>query len=203
MMMQDKRPPVQPGLVQGMPESKTKIIMASVLILVMALLWVRVLLKKKDTPQNASANTGKNETLKQGKSRDEFQLEYIELPVVLNRHDRLARDIFSRQSSSVFSTENSRGPEVIADAQPVELEFQQIQKELETYSIDAIMVGRTERDGEVFINEKVYKIGSVLVIYVNQQSIPLQIQAIEENKITLYWEGQSFQLKMAQSGLID
>jgi hypothetical protein len=109
--------------------------------------------------------------------------------------------VFSRQSSSIFSEEKPVQQTVVTTDDSNEPAPEQIRTALENMPIEAIWVGNEPNSGEVVIGDRVYRTGDDITIEVRQRTMSLKITAIEENKLSFSWEGQTFDVAMVQSDL--
>jgi hypothetical protein len=72
---------------------KKKIVIAAILIGVMGIMWMRILIKKQDSPVSGASLA--IQTAAAEEMQPKVKITYVELPQVKGRNDVLSRDIFA------------------------------------------------------------------------------------------------------------
>ena len=105
------------GLVKGLfgplMAEKKKVVVASCLIAVMAIMWVRVLTKQAPQAAEAALTTEKLNEI--GSSNQELKVSFIELPQVAGRNDVITRDFFASDDWRQFDSKKGRNLAVIEE----------------------------------------------------------------------------------------
>ncbi|RKY04730.1 MAG: hypothetical protein DRP66_11360 [Planctomycetota bacterium] len=185
------------ALLQGLGVSKSKLIIAVVLVTVMAFMWLRLLIFNKSPGAAAGgalsgsvgAQAGNNTT----KSAPE--LTYIELPFVPGRHDVLANDIFRSGTWRVVGgAQNTAG-----ESDGLALTAADIRKITASITLDGVIAEQGTRAPEAFINGKLVSVGSKVAVEYNKRSVELTVTEIHRNKVVLRVGEQEINVKMLQS----
>ncbi len=190
--------------------SRPKVIIAVVLVTIMALMWVRVLVRSKSDAE--AAQTEADSALvnaygdKQNK-QPEIKLSYIELPVVKGRNDCLTRDIFRAQNwkafSSVTDPDPATGENTGEGSDKYDIYKTRIRQVAKTMTLDLISIGRDGRGSQALIENKLVSVGSKVAVKYNKQTYEFVVTKIEQNKVVLKWENFSITLTMAQPELAE
>ncbi len=190
------------ALLQGLPVSKGKLIIAAVLITVMALMWVRLLLFNK-TPDTAAGGTSPGPVGAQAATtttKPVPELTYSELPFVPGRHDVLANDIFRSgawQLGKLDDTQNAGagGP----DGDEYALTASDIRNITGRITLDGIIAERGARTPEAFVNGKLVSVGSKVAVEYNKRSVELTVTEIHRNKVVLRVGEQEINIMIVQT----
>ena len=178
--------------------SKSKIVLAIVLVSVMALLWAKVLLAEKTGPENAKAEseiTGSVSTDKSGK----IKIEYTKLGVVAGRHDILMNDMFGVKDWCDEKTVEMVDPVVEPVNQPEgdAVTEEQLVKLLETVKVEMILVGEKGKETEVVINDKIMTVGSTFELMQGEEKFVVEVKELSKNEVVLESEGIAAAISMA------
>ena len=191
-----------------MAASRPKVIIAVVLITIMALMWVRVLVRSKSDAkaaqtESALVNAHSDKQNKQPK----IKLSYIELPVVKGRNDSLTRDIFRAQNwkafSSVTDPDPATGENTGEGPDKYDIYKTRIRQIAKTMTLDLISIGRNGRGSQALIENKLVSVGSKLAVKYNKQTYEFVVTKIKQNEVVLKWENFSITLTMAQPELAE
>jgi len=189
------------ALLQGLPVSKSKLIIAAVLITVMAFMWLRLLVFNK-TPDTAAGGTLGVPAGTQAHSttaKPVHELTYRELPFVPGRHDVLANDIFRSRTWQVFGavddTQNTVGPDVDEHA----LTASDIRNITGLVALDGIIAEQGTRAPEAFVNGKLVSVGSKVAVEYNKRSFELTVTEIHRNKVVLRVGEQEIDVMIVQT----
>ncbi len=177
------------ALLHGLPVSKSKLIIAAVLITIMAFMWMRLLFSNKSpdtaaggTPPGPVGTQTRNNTTKPAP-----ELTYIELPFVPGRHDVLANNVFRPRTWQAFKTVDdtqntgSGGP----DGDRYALTAEDIRNITGRITLDGIIAEQGTRTPEAFINGKLVSVGSKVAVEYNKRSVELTVTEIYRNKVML------------------
>jgi hypothetical protein len=93
MKQKAKQPGGRNQMISQLTAEKKKIVIAAALIGIMAIMWVRVLAKKSESP--AGTVPLATQTAAAEEMPAKIQITYVELPQIKGRNDMLTRDIFS------------------------------------------------------------------------------------------------------------
>ncbi len=191
------------ALLHGLPVSKSKLIIAAVLITIMAFMWLRLLVFNK-SPDTAAGGTppGSVDTqTRNNTTKPAPELAYIELPFVPGRHDLLANNIFRAGTWQAFKTVDdtqntgSGGP----DGKSSALTAADIRKITASITLDGIIAEQGSRMPEAFINGKLVSVGSKVAVEFNKRSFELTVTEIHRNKVVLRVGEQEVNVMMLQT----
>jgi hypothetical protein len=189
------------ALLQGLPVSKGKLIIAAVLITVMALMWLRLLVFNK-TPNAAAGGTSSGSVGAQAGSTTTTkpvpELTYSDLPFVPGRHDVLANDIFRSGAwlfGEVDGAQNTVGPDVDGHA----LTASDIRNITGLVALDGIFTEQGTRAPEAFVNGKLVSVGSKVAVEYNKRSFELTVTEIHRNKVVLRVGEQEIDVMIVQT----
>ncbi len=189
-------PPISPG----------KIILACVLIVVMAILWIRIVFRHR-SPAKASAQ--KNVTQVSAPPSNTLsplpptQLTYSRLPIREGRHDTLARNIFANPNAVVFPWQT---PTPVDPVEPVAPGDDPVRKQwntivcplLKKISVDAIVNDAKGTGYQAFLQDKCLSVGAILPIRQGANRYEITVKEIRSNAVVLEWESYSETIKMSE-----
>ena len=175
-------------MLRGLPVSKSRIIVAAVLITVMAFMWLRLLFNKSpDTAAGGAVVETVNTQDKNNTTKPLPELTYIELPFVPGRHDVLTNDIFRpgnwRAFKTVDDTQDSGSGGLDRDKDALTAE--DIRKIDSLITLDGIIAEGGGRAWEAFINGKLVSVGSKVAVEYDKRSVELTVTEIYRNKVVL------------------
>lgn len=157
-------------LVSRLEAEKTKILVTLTLVCVMGFMWFKVLSKKQ--PQSASAAMQNSGSIQENL---ETTIEYVNLPVFAQRHDKLDKNFFSEIKS--FSENGNSSTNVLNKA-----DNNQIETAAKTLSLEAIFSGQTP---EAFINDSIYVPGDVIEVERNNVKYQFKLVKILKDRALL------------------
>ena len=177
------------ALLHGLPVSKSKLIIAAVLITVMAFMWLRLLVFNK-TPDTAAGGTPPGPVGTQARNnttKPAPELTYIELPFVPGRHDVLANNIFRPANWQAFKTvddtQDSGSGGLNRDKDTLTAE--DIRRIDRLITLDGIIAEEGGQAWEAFINGKLVSVGSKVAVEYDKRSVELTVTEIHRNKVML------------------
>ncbi len=174
------------ALLRGLPVSKSKLIIAGVLITIMGIMWMRLLLFNKSpdtaaggTPPEPVGTQAGNDTAEPAP-----ELTYIDLPVVPGRHDVLGNNIFRPGTWRAFRTVDDT-KNTAAEPYGSALTAEDIRNITASITLDGIIAEQGTRMPEAFVNGKLVSIGSKVAVEYNKRSVELTVTEINRSKVVL------------------
>ena len=177
---------------------KKKSVTALCLVAVMALMWVRVLLRR--TPQAAEATSVTEEIDVEYKANTKLRISFIELPEVAGRNDVITRDFFASdgwQDSVDGQVENLAGTEEVNISQPLSSGSHLTGAGLK---LEAIGLGENP---QAFINDKLLGVGDKLLVDDGVDRCEFEVVKIKRNTVVLRCRQAEITLKLTQAQIID
>lgn len=151
---------------------KKKIVIVSLLLVVMAVMWGKML--KGKAPAKANAVTVSKVT-----ESAPVKLQYVDLEMVEGRNDIIARDIFSSKDFKGFSNTNISGENIVSSS---DTNNDAIQVAVSQIKLIAILSGGEK---EAVINDSLVKAGESFKIESAGSIYEFKVKTIFENKIVL------------------
>jgi len=195
MKQKIKQPGGKNQVISQLTAEKKKIIIAAVLIGIMAIMWVRVLAKKKDS--SAGVIPLALQTAAAEEAPPKVQVVYVELPQVKGRNDTLTRDIFSGSKWEGLGAEangakqpNERiksGHEKLSDTIT-----EMIGKELR---LDAILSGKNP---QAYVGGLLVSPGGKLTVKHEGEKYEFKAVEMNENEVVLECKGVQVKLSMTR-----
>jgi hypothetical protein len=185
-----------PNLALGQltPEKK-KAAIAVLLISIMALMWVRVLLKKNQSLANAAIPASQAAITEEIKPK--IKVTYIDLPCIKGRNDMLSRDVFSGSVWEGLGAEANGAKQFKVshkknDNERLNDTIETIGKELK---LDAIFSGKNPQAsvGGMLVSPQ----GKLTVKYEGDQ-YEFKVVAISDNEVVLECKGVQVKLSMTR-----
>jgi len=170
-----------------------KTIAAVVLVALMAVLWVRVLMRSK--PNTASAmTTGVVEQIQPETTRPDVKIRALPLPVIAGRHDTIADDFFKADRCSAWNQNAKTVPaaEVSGSSQSQKI-FNELVKAVTLEAIIKDAAGNAEK---ACINGAIVSAGSALQVSVRNEIYSVHIVAIEPGRVRWSWQDHSIEVEM-------
>jgi hypothetical protein len=175
-----------------------KTVLATALVLVMAVMWIRVLIG--DKPGSAAAATGRpraTETAQKEPARARTRM--VELPRVSGRNDSIDRDCFNvqewapvRRSATGPSTSTDTEVPVASPNHDQEVVHQVAQRlRLEAVSL------RSENP-QAFLNDRLLGVGDTLTVEDGTACLEFEVLRINEDSVLVECKGIQLALKLAQ-----
>ncbi len=188
--------------------SRPKVIIAIVLVTIMALMWVRVLVRNKSDAKAAQTESALvNAYADKQNKQPKIILSYIELPVVKGQNDCLTRDIFRAQNwkafSSVTDPDPATGENTAEGSDKYGIYKTRIRQIAKTMTLELISIGRHGKTSQALIENKLVSVGSKVAVKYNKQTYEFVVTEIKQNKVVLKWENFSITLTMAQPELAE
>lgn len=178
-----------------LPYPSGKTVAAFVLVGVMAILWGRVLLKGKGGPATASAQDIQPVEQLAGPAAVSFRVEAVELEQLEGRHDVLSGDVFGNS----FWTEVETEAKVQAVPETEEIRLQaDLEKIRQGIRLEAVIRDADGRPCQVFVNDKILAVGSVLTVKEGPVEYEVVLKGISENEAAFSWNGISVTMKMTE-----
>ena len=183
----------EPQLVEREPIKRERLIVAAVLLIAMASLWIRVLWKKSTTSK-ATAGEPSGVVMPTESGLTE-RLTYKPLPMVAGRHDCLAVDVFSPANWRAMGQGATQTPS--AAAQP-DTRRQQIHEVLGSLGVEGIMAEGERLEAMVECNGRYHLVteGSTFEVRYQGLSYTLRVVAIAPSKIVVAWENLQSEIRI-------
>ena len=187
-----------------LPASKGKVVIAVVLIAVMALMWAKVFFNKGPATANAQA-TETIEQLQQElqqQNQPQVNISFVDLPYIKGKNDVLKRDVFKIENIAAFpwSQPPEKGNvEVDNNDDSSQKSDERIIREIaDKLTVEAISTDKNGVPYEVFIQNKVLKVGSILPVKYKGSLYEFNVIEIQKSKVVLGWNECTVTLKMSE-----
>ena len=170
------------GFKSQLPADKKKAIMVSVLVLILAALWSKVLFNKG--PQAAQAQS-QQDMMADETAEINFEISYIDLPSVRGRNDVLNRDFFAPDQFKAigWGTSPADGQNNSIDAEDLDQwERQQILQVAKEVKLEAIFAGDNP---QVVIDDKLLSAGDEFETVKDENSYEFEVVKINDNEVVL------------------
>ncbi len=159
-------------MAQTLATEKKKIVIVSLLLIVMAVMWGKML--KGKVPAKASAVTVSKVT-----ESAPVKLAYVDLEMIEGRNDRIARDIFSSKDFKGFSNTTIGGENIVSSGN---IDSEDIQVAASQIRLIAILSGDEK---EAVLNDSLLKAGESFKVESADLVYEFTVTAIFDNKIVL------------------
>jgi len=190
---------------------KKKSVTALCLVAVMALMWVRVLLRR--TPQAAEATSVTEEMDVEYRANTKLRISFIELPEVTGRNDVITRDFFASDGWQDFvdgQVENLIDTEEVNVPQPLS-GTPNAKNSVWEPSLGSRLIGaglKLEAIGlgenpQAFINDKLLSVGDKLLVGDGVDRYEFEVVKIKRNTVVLRCGQAEVTLKLTQAPIID
>lgn len=174
---------------------RKKVVVASCLIAVMAIMWIRVLTKKAPTATEAASATeqlSENDPLNQ-----DLNISFIELPKIAGRNDAITRDFFASNGWQYFDSEEHK----LAVIEEVNIlskngNEEVIRKVAEKLKLEAIV--ELSSNPRAFINNKLMSVGDIVLIIDGINKYECEVVEIEENMVVIKCREAEITLKLTK-----
>ncbi|RKY11689.1 MAG: hypothetical protein DRP52_05570 [Planctomycetota bacterium] len=186
----------------GLQSMSPKVMAMTVLLVVMAILWGRVLLMGKGGPAAADAQ---GQTSTQEMVSDlPLRIEPVELPVLPGRNDRVSNDMFSAKNWTAFElNQNQRaasGGVKIGTEGDSELRHRaSLERIAGRIKLEAVICDVQNRPFQAFVDDKILSVGSTLTVQEGPDQFVLSLKEISKKEVTFLWNDISVILKMAET----
>ncbi len=186
---------------------KKKSVTALCLVAVMALMWVRVLLRR--TPQTAEATSVTEEIDVEYKANTKLRISFIELPEVAGRNDVITRDFFASdgwqdsvdgQVENLAGTEEANIPQPLSSGSSRSYEGRGSRLTGAGLKLEAIGLGENP---QAFINDKLLSVGDKLLVGDGIDRYEFEVVKIKRNTVILRCRQAEITLKLTQAQIID
>jgi hypothetical protein len=175
---------------------KKKAVVAVCLLAVMALMWARVLGKRRAEAANVSVMLADSDSVAAAGSGP--KIGFVELPKVKGRHDTLSRDFFEsngwRNFSNAGQGHGSGIKEVSVESKDGSEEV--VRRIAGKLNLQAIL---SAENPQAFINNKLLSVGDKLVIKEGVNTFECEVIEIQEHKVSMRFQGARITLKLARA----
>ena len=172
-----------------------KTVLASSLILVMGIMWIRVLIGHKPGSAVAAAPQTQAAPVKQ---RESARVRLVELPKIPGRHDGIQKDCFSmrdrppfRPSAAVQHTGTVPEVPVVSPHHDQEV----VQQVAQTLKLEAVIRDGTPR---AFVNDRLLNVGDRFTVERGADFLEFEVLWIYEDSVLVECNGIQLTLKLAQ-----
>jgi len=190
-------------LIGQVTAEKKKAVVASCLVAVMAIMWVRVLTKQ--APEAAEAAFVTEQLNVEGAVNQNLHVSFIELPQVAGRNDVINRNFFASNDWRYFEGGKERNLAVIEEVNIVSKNGNEevIRKIAEKLKLEAIVV--LSNNPRAFINNKVISVGDKVLIRDGVDIYECEVIEIQEkeNKVVIKCREAEVTLRLTQVSMID
>ena len=169
-------------ILNRLAEDKKKSVTALCLIAVMAVMWLRVLIRK--APDGAEAAPVTDQTSTKDVPREGYRVSFVELPKVAGRNDVIGRDFFASNGWRHFVDRQRRKPGGIEKVSIVSTNGNEevIKRIAEKLNLEATIVGGTPW---AFINGQPLNIGGKLSISDGADTYDCEVIDIKDNAVEI------------------
>ena len=174
-----------------------KTVLASVLILTMAVMWVRVLIGHRPGSAAAAMDGGQATPARQ-KEPAGSRIRVVELPKVSGRNDSIHRDCFNmqdrtpfRQSAAVPGTGADTEVQVVSSNRDQEV----VQQVAQMLKLEAVV--RSDSPW-AFVNDRMLRIGDTFTVERGADLLEFEVLRIHEDSVLVECKGIQLTLKLAQ-----
>ncbi|MDO8303427.1 MAG: hypothetical protein Q7T18_09310 [Sedimentisphaerales bacterium] len=184
-------------VMKNLMAEKKKIIIASLLIGVMAVMWGRIFFKKDGVPAAATAMAIQAAAVEETPSQPKVKMTYVELPQVKGRNDTLARDVFAAGGWQGLVAVANNAPQSThrvksSHEQLSDRVNEMIGKELR---LDAILSGKNP---QAYVGGTLVSPGGKLIVKQEGENYEFRVVAIRENEVVLVCKGVQVKLIMTR-----
>ena len=177
---------------------KKKTGIALFLIVVMAVMWGKVLIKKG--PQIAQATPAIQETALERQLDEAMQITYLDLPQISGRHDVISRDFFASVGWQDFKSEEQEAGTGDFEKEDGIAPIDEI-KEVgvivaERLRLQAIVIGQNP---QAFINDKLMSAGHKLIVTDGSEMYECEVVEIRENSVLIRCREAEIVLKLTET----
>ena len=190
-------------LLGGFGADRKKMIIAAALISLMIFMWGRVILSSRVSNDASAADVKTQAAIEntQQQTIQEIKIDYIELPVIPGRNDKLSRNFFDADNFSAFPLDPEGSYVSGSKSQKTNVSQDQsqiIDQIAQTIRVDAIIVGQESGIGEAFIEERLLSNGSTFDVEHKGRIYEFEVVEVFESKVVLKWEDVTVTIKMSQ-----
>ena len=184
------------GILGRLAAEKKKSITALCLVAIMALMWIRVLIK--GSPGKAEGSPAAGGTVVDTEPTEKVKVSFIELPEVTGRNDVITRDFFACDRWQEFRIDaDSKKPvgngEVSSITEDgIEETIGRVAKEME------LQVVESGDNPHVQINDRLLSVGGILPVSYGGKKYEFEVVRIEGEEVQMRYEGIDVVLRLAQ-----
>jgi hypothetical protein len=189
------------GMFRPLVAEKKKVVAASCLVVVMAIMWIRVLTNK--APETAEAALVVEQLNVEDTTAKKLNVSYIRLPQVVGRNDVITRDFFASNDWRHFGSKQKRNLAVIEEVNVVSKNGNDevIRKVAEKLKLEAIVV--LSNKPRAFINNKVISVGEKVLIRDGNDTYECEVIDIKENIVVIKCREAEITLKLTQTLMVE
>jgi hypothetical protein len=206
MMMQRNTMMNKKPVTGGLQNISPKVMAMVVLLVVMAILWGRVLLKGTGGPAAANAQDQESiqDTISEMASKA-VKIEAVELPMLPGRNDRVSNNLFSSENWTAFELNHNQddskgGVKVDGTGHATELTHRsRLERIAGRLKLEAVICDAQNRPFQAFVDDKILSVGSTLTVQEGPDQYVLMLEEISEKEVLFSWNEMSVVLKMAET----
>jgi len=173
-----------------------KTVLATTLMVVMAVMWIRVLVGHK--PGSVAAAPAAGEAAVATEKRSGGKARMVELPRILGRNDSIGRDFFNMQEWAP-ARQSAMGPSTGTDAEvPVvspNRDQEVVRQVAQTLRLGAVSL-RSENP-QAFLNDRLLGVGDTLTVEHGSDRLEFEVLQISDNAVLVECKGIQLALKLA------
>jgi len=190
----------------GLQNISPKVMAMFVLLVVMAILWGRVLLKGTGGPAAANAQDQESiqDTISDMASKA-LEIKAVELPVLPGRNDRVSNNLFSSENWTAFELNHNQddskgGVKVDGTGHATELTHRsRLERIAGRLKLEAVICDAQNRPFQAFVDDKILSVGSTLTVQEGPDQYVLMLEEISQKEVSFSWNEMSVVLKMAET----
>jgi len=179
-----------------------KMIMAAILLIIMAGLWMRVLLRGRSGPAKAAAQSVVPSAAASDPAEKSVRIRPLTLPVVSGRHDRIQTDPFVLDAAQWFY-DSKQTPATSSKISDVDLKEQKTKADLHRIAqrlvLEAVVKDTDGVPIKACVNGTVLFRGSTIKIQENGELYELKVTEIRATEIKLVWQVFDLTIRMPSS----
>ena len=206
MMMQRNTMMNKKPMTGGLQNISPKVMAMVVLLVVMAILWGRVLLKGTGGPAAANAQDQESiqDTISEMASKA-VKIEAVELPMLPGRNDRVSNNLFSSENWTAFELNHNQddskgGVKVDGTGHATELTHRsRLERIAGRLKLEAVICDAQNRPFQAFVDDKILSVGSTLTVQEGPDQYVLMLEEISQKEVSFSWNEMSVVLKMAET----
>ena len=190
----------------GLQNISPKVMAMVILLVVMAILWGRVLLKGTGGPAAANAQDQANiQDIISDMAPEAVEIEAIRLPMLPGRNDRVSHDLFSSDNWTAFElnqnqNEANGGVKVGGTGNSAELTHRsRLERIAGQLKLEAVICDAQNSPFQAFVDDKILTVGSTLTVQEGPDQYVLMLEEISEKEVSFSWNEMSVVLKMAET----
>ena len=206
MMMQRNTMMNKKPVTGGLQNISPKVMAMVVLLVVMAILWGRVLLKGTGGPAAANAQDQEyiQDTISDMASKA-LEIKAVELPMLPGRNDRVSNNLFSSENWTAFELNHNQddskgGVKVDGTGHATELTHRsRLERIAGRLKLEAVICDAQNRPFQAFVEDKILSVGSTLTVQEGPDQYVLMLEEISQKEVSFSWNEMSVVLKMAET----